>query len=151
MSRIILSRQKNSMTTLTGTLCSTNTSARLHPRLPLLTPDDAVSEWSGPVHAGAECDPSCESMPSTDVETLSAQPAASLATAPSDTKVTLPAGNGTRIRLRVGPPKITLRLRIPEGHRRTKVAERGTKRGKGQKAVSMPKKQDGRGRKKLFR
>ncbi|OAL30533.1 hypothetical protein AYO20_08752 [Fonsecaea nubica] len=60
----------------------------------------------------------------------------------------LPAGNTTRIRLRVGLLKITLRVKIPEGHRRTKGAKRRSKCPKGKKAVITPKQQSGRGRKK---
>lgn len=115
---------------------------------PTLPSDGSVSDWSGATLTGTARDSSCEPTPSAGLERLSAGSAASIDTAPSATEATVPAGNTTRIRLRVGPPKITLRVKIPEGHRRTKVAERRGKRRAGKKAVLTPKQQNGGGRKK---
>ncbi|KIW11740.1 hypothetical protein PV08_09012 [Exophiala spinifera] len=118
---------------------------------PTLPSGDSVSEWSGATLTGNARDSSCESIPPAGLERLSAVSATSLDTAPCATEVGLPAGRTTRIRLRVGPPKITLRVKIPEDHRRTKVAERKRKRREGKKVVSNPKQQNGRGRKKSLR
>lgn len=119
--------------------------------VPALPSDDSVSQWSGATIAGTARNSSCEPMPSAPLERLSAASAGSLKTGPFAAELTLPAGDITRIRLRVGPPKITLRVKVPEGHRRIKVAERRSKRREGKKAVLTPKQQNGRGRKKSLR
>lgn len=87
-------------------------------------------------------------MPSAPLERLSAGSAGSLKTAPSATEVALTAGNTTHIQLRVGSSKITLRVKIPEGRRRAKVAERRSKRRETRKAVLTLKQQNGRGPRK---
>ncbi|KIW85222.1 hypothetical protein Z517_00612 [Fonsecaea pedrosoi CBS 271.37] len=138
--------------------------------------DESVSDWSGATLIGLGRDPSCDAIAtslsaqppalvdydvpedeaastvSTEVDRLLAQPSLSVKPEALVDKVTCWAESGPRLRLRVKPPKITPRLKVPEGHSTTQLDDnKGITHGKGKKVVSKQKKPSAGKRKKASR